>query len=79
MEKELYMKNKKQKPVVIQHDDLKFDGENIVIPSYYDSVIYDYLKYVDTTEMSDADIEDYKAFKQFFSDIIDYKTDNGGN
>lgn len=79
MEKELFMNKKPKMSVVIQSDDLIFDGKNIIIPSYYDSVIYDYLKDVDTNDMSDADIEDYKAFRKFFGDIINYKSENGGN
>jgi len=79
MEKELFMKGKPKKSVVIQADDLKFDGENIIIPSYYDSVIYDYLTHVDTKDMNDADKHDYLALCSFFEAIIDYKADKKGN
>lgn len=79
MEKELFMKGKPKKSVVIQADDLKFDGENIIIPSYYDSVIYDYLTHVDTKDMNDADKHDYLAFCSFLESIIDYKADKKVN
>jgi len=74
MIKELYMKES-QGEAVIRSDDLKFDGKNIIIPSYYDSVIYDYLDKVDTKDMSDADKHDFLAFRSFFGAIIDYKFD----
>jgi hypothetical protein len=78
MKKDLYMKNPNEK-IVIQSDDLKYDGKNIIIPSYYDSVIFDYLNRVDVKDMNDADYQDYIAFRRFFEDIINYKADKGGN
>lgn len=75
MEIELTMKDKVVNKIIIQHDDLKFDGKTITIPSYYDSIIYDYLKYVDTKNMNDADKQDYLAFCKFFEDVITYKSD----
>ena len=47
MQKDLYVKE--QYPV--QHDDLKFDGTNIVIPFYWAGSIEDYLSKVDTSGM----------------------------
>jgi hypothetical protein len=80
MIKELYMKKADEK-VVIQSDDLKFDGKNIIIPSYYAGVICDYLTNVDIKGMNlnDADHHDYLAFCSFFESIMDYKTDKQGN
>jgi hypothetical protein len=75
MEKELYLKDKY--PVV--SDDLKFDGKNIIIPSYYSDIIHDYLDRVDAKDMNDADYQDYLAFRRFFKDIMNYKADKGGN
>jgi len=77
MEKELYLKDK----YVIESDDLKFDGKNIIIPSYYASIISDYLANVDLKDMNlnEADFHDYLAFCSFFEAIIDYKADKGGN
>jgi hypothetical protein len=72
MKRDLYMKRPEDK-VVIQNDDLIFDGKNIVIPSYYASVISDYLANVDTQSMNDADKHDFMAFSSFFEAIIDYK------
>ena len=46
MKKDLYMKNPNEK-IVIQSDDLKYDGKNIVIPSYYAGIISEYLANVD--------------------------------
>ncbi len=43
MKKDLYMKNPNEK-IVIQSDDLKYDGKNIIIPSYYVNTILDYVK-----------------------------------
>lgn len=78
MKKDLYMKNPNEK-IVIQSDDLKFDGKNIIIPSYYCGVICDYLSLVDPKSLNDADKQDYLAFRRFFEDILDYKTDNQTN
>ena len=70
-----------QNKVIIQSDDLKFDGKNIIIPSYYASIISDYLDNVNTKDMNlnDADMHDYLAFCSFFEAIMDYKADKGGN
>jgi hypothetical protein len=80
MIKELYMKKANEK-VVIQSDDLKFDGKNIIIPSYYAGIISEYLANVDIKGMNlnDADHHDYLAFCSFFEAVIDYKTDKQGN
>ena len=77
MEKDLYLKDK----YVIESDDLKFDGKNIIIPSYYASVVYDYLDNVNIKEMNlnDADMHDYLAFCSCFEAVIDHKADKGGN
>jgi hypothetical protein len=80
MKKDLYMK-KPNENTVIQSDDLKFDGKNIIIPSYYASIVSDYLDNVNTKDMNlnDADMHDYLAFCSFFEAIMDYKADKGGN
>ena len=80
MIKELYMKKADEK-VVIQSDDLKFDGKNIIIPSYYAGIISEYLANVDlkASNFNDADMNDYLAFCSFFEAILDYKTDKQGN
>ena len=63
---------------VIQSDDLKFDGKNIVIPSYYASIVSDYLDNVNTKDMNlnDADMHVYLAFCSFFEAIVDHKNKN---
>jgi len=80
MKKDLYMKTPNEK-ILVQSDDLKFDGKNIIIPSYYASIVYDYLDNVDIKDMNlnDADMHDYLAFRKFFEDIMNYKADQGGN
>ncbi len=80
MKKDLYMKTPNEK-ILVQSDDLKFDGKNIIIPSYYASIVYDYLDNVDIKDMNlnDADMNDYLAFCSFFEAIMDYKADQGGN
>ena len=78
MKKDLYMKTPNEK-ILVQSDDLKFDGKNIIIPSYYASIVYDYLCYVNRSDMADADKDDYIAFVKFFEDIMNYKADKGGN
>jgi hypothetical protein len=80
MKKDLYMKNPNEK-IVIQSDDLKYDGKNIIIPSYYAGIISEYLANVDlkSANFNDADMHDYLAFCSFFEAIIDYKADKGGN
>ena len=74
------MKNINDK-ILVQSDDLKYDGKNIIIPSYYASIVSDYLDNVNTKDMNlnDADMHDYLAFCSFFEAIMDYKADKGGN
>jgi hypothetical protein len=77
MKKDLYMK-KPNENVIIQSDDLKYDGKNIIIPSYYASIVYDYLDNVNIKDMNlnDADMHDYLAFCAFFEAIVDHKKKN---
>ena len=55
MKTELIIKDKVNNPIIIQHDDLKFDGKNITIPSYYVDGILDYVKdyKIDGLQMAD--------------------------
>lgn len=73
MIKDLYMKDK----YVIEADDLKFDGKNIVIPSYWISSLCEYIKNYNFEAETQADIEEYKSFRKFLWDIEEYK--NTGN
>ena len=77
METELTIKDKVINPIIIQHDDLKFDGKNITIPRYYVNSICDYVKDWKLDGVSQADIEDYQAFRNFLWDIQEHK--NKGN
>lgn len=75
--KELYLKEKKSEKILIQSDDLKFDGKNIIIPSYWASSISEYIKNYNFEGENVADIEDFKSFRKFLWDIEEYK--NRGN
>ena len=77
MEKELTIKDKVTNAIIIQHDDLKFDGKTITIPGYYVNTILDYIKYYDVDGVPEVDIEDYIAFRNFLYDIQEFK--NKGN
>lgn len=68
---------KPQDKMIIQHDDLKFDGKNITIPSYWINSLCEYIKDYKTDGEMEADIEDYKAFQSFLWDIQEHK--NKGN
>jgi hypothetical protein len=69
MQKDLYVKE----PFPVRHDDLKFDGTNIIIPFYWASSIEEYLSKVNTNGMEEADVEDLKELKAFVSDVLDYR------
>lgn len=73
MEKELFMDDKYK----IVSDDLKFDGKNIIVPSYWIDNLCDYIKNADIHDLNDADKDDYKIFRKFLWDVQEYK--NGGN
>ena len=77
MEKELIIKDKVNKHIVIQHDDLKFDGKNITIPGYYVDIILDYIADYNLSKLSQADLDDHAMFRNFLLDIEEYK--NQGN
>jgi hypothetical protein len=77
MEKELTIKDKVTNPIIIQHDDLKFDGKTITIPGYYVNTILDYIKDFDVDGVPQVDIDDYVTFRDFLYDIQEYK--NQGN
>ena len=77
METELTIKDKVINPIIIQHDDLKFDGENITIPRYYIDSLCEYIKDYKTEGELQADIEDYQSFRNFLWDVQEYK--NKGN
>ena len=76
MQKDLYMKNINDK-ILVQSDDLKFDGKNIVIPSYYVDTILDYVKDYNLNGVPLVDIEDYQLFRNFLHDVQEFK--NKGN
>ena len=77
MEKELTIKDKVNNRIIIQHDDLKFDGKTITIPSYYVNIILDYIKDYEVDGVPQVDIDDYISFRDFLYDIQEHK--NQGN
>ena len=77
METELTIKDKVINPIIIQHDDLKFDGKNITIPKYYIDSLCEYIKDYKTEGELQADIEDYQSFRNFLWDVQEFK--NKGN
>jgi hypothetical protein len=77
METELTIKDKVINPIIIQHDDLKFDGKNITIPRYYIDSLCEYIKDYKIEGELQADIEDYQSFRNFLWDVQEYK--NKGN
>ena len=77
MEKELTIKDKVTNPIIIQHDDLKFDGKNITVPRYYIDSLCEYIKDYKTEGESQADIEDFQSFRNFLWDVQEFK--NKGN
>ena len=77
METELTIKDKVKNPVIIQHDDLKFDGKTITIPTYWVDSLCEYIKDYKTDGELEADVEDYIAFRNFLWDIQEFK--NQGN
>ena len=77
MEVELTIKDKVIKPIIIQHDDLSFDGKTITIPGYYINTILDYIKNWKVDGEQQVDVEDYVALRNFLYDVQEYK--NQGN
>jgi hypothetical protein len=73
MERELFLKEKTNVQVLVRSDDLTYDGNNIVIPSYYVNSIIEYIENFNTTSLSEADCEDYNDFKEFLQQVQTYK------
>jgi hypothetical protein len=76
MQKDLYSKNN-YRTIVLQDDDLKFDGKNLIVPSYWVGSIIDFINNVNIDSINEADREDFKLFKSFLLDIEDFN--NQGN
>lgn len=76
MNKDLYTKEKKIKPLV-QKDDLVFDGKNLIIPSYYSSLLLDYVRFWSLDGELQVDIEDYQSFRNFLESVNDFKNKKG--
>lgn len=77
MEKELIIKDKINNSIIIQHDDLKYDGKTLTIPSYWVDSLCEYIKNHDLSKETEADVDDYIAFRSFLWEVQEYK--NQGN
>lgn len=76
MEKELYMKGESPRKAVIQHDDLKYDGKNLIIPGYWANTIAEYIKNINENQIAEDDREDLETFKSFIFDV-EYSKNEG--
>jgi len=76
MQKNLYL-NKNTLNAVIQRDDLKYDGKNLIIPSYWVGSLQDFVSAVNINSIPEADRQDLNQFKDFLFDIEEYN--NQGN
>jgi len=72
MIKNLYTNDKTGK-IIVAVDDLKFDGKNLIVPSYWTSVLIDYLDATNCDKMKAADREDFNIFKKFLCAVQDHK------
>ena len=79
MKKELYTLGDKSRKVIIQHDDLKYDGDNLIIPSYWAATIKDYLDKVDKSTLPIEEAEDFNTFVDFIEDVNYQKSTPSGN
>jgi hypothetical protein len=75
MIKELCLKKPETKAIVVS-EDLKFDGKNLVIPSYWVHSICDFLKQ-DANLIAEPDRQDFIQFRSFLYDVVEFK--NQGN
>ena len=69
MEKELFMEEKSTRAISIQHDDLKFDGKHIIIPSYWAETLLDIVNNTKIENFDQDDLQDYTNLKNFIADI----------
>ena len=76
MEKELYMKGELPRKTVIQHDDLKYDGKNLIIPGYWANTLAEYIKLIDENKISEDDKQDLETFKNYIFDV-EYSKNEG--
>lgn len=76
MEKTLYMAGEPARRVVVQHDDLKYDGKNMQIPGYWANTIAELLRNIDESKIAEEDKEDLELLKSFVFDI-EYSKNQG--
>ena len=63
------MKGESPKKILVQHDDLKYDGKTLIIPAYWASTIADYLRALDEEKIAPEDKEDLETIKCFIFDV----------
>lgn len=74
MEKTLYLIQKsEQTQILVQTDDLKYDGKNIIIPSYWTETLTDLLNATKKEEISENDLEDYHLLVNFLRKISEHE------
>ena len=60
--------------VYVKKDDLSFDGQTLLIPSYWTATMLDMLN----NKVEPEDMQDAQLLKDFLSDVLDHKADNRG-
>lgn len=75
MKRELYLAEGKRD--IIRNDDLVFNGKDILMPSYYASLVLDYVSKAPVETWNDADKEDFLQFQTFFKDVVKFKEEKG--
>lgn len=76
MEKMLYMEGEPTRKVVVQHDDLKFDGKTMQIPGYWANTLAEFLRNIDESKIAEEDREDLELLKSFVFDT-EYSKNQG--
>lgn len=72
MEKELVFTER----YPVRHDDLKFDGNHILIPSNWSESLFEFLDRVDISKLEEGDKEDYNTLYNFVNNVSRYKRKN---
>lgn len=76
MTKDLFMKGEPDRKIVVQQDDLKYDGKNLIIPSYWTSTLADFINKIDESKIAEEDREDLNTLKSFIFDVEYNKNQN---
>ena len=76
MTKDLYMKGEPTRKTIVQQDDLKYDGKDLIIPGYWTSTLADFINKIDESKISEDDREDLNTIKSFIFDV-EYSKNQG--